>query len=138
MSFRRVSTVIHLEPPLSSPEPHQTCAEMKARQCEKLAELRAALLFSGFDTVSKQAAAIGLSRSSAWKVLKGDHKHSGLSASTIKRMLASPLLPVEARQVIEDYVREKLRGAYGHASKCQKKFHLQLGSGNAPSRLSAP
>src|SRR6187401_2642129 len=71
----------------------QTSAQLKTKQCQKLAELRLALVAGGFDTASKQAAALGLSRSSAWKVLKGDHKQAGLSASTINRMLTSPNLP---------------------------------------------
>ena len=61
---------------------------------QKLAELRAALVTDGYDTAAKQAAVLNLSRSTAWKILKGDHKHSGLTAAVINRMLASPDLPL--------------------------------------------
>src|SRR6188768_2824579 len=118
MRFRSASIVVRVESDIdTSAPPHQTCARQKARQCEKLAELRAALLAGGFDTAAKQAMALGLSRSSAWKILRGDHKHSGLSASTIKRMLTSPNLPPDARKIIDEYVWAKLQGAYGHPAK---------------------
>src|SRR4051812_34913893 len=107
MPFRSVISVGRL-PDRPSAELHQTCAQMKKRQCEKLAELKASLVASGFDSAGKQAAALGLSRSRAWKVLKGDHKQSGLNAGTINRMLASPYLPSKARKIIEEYVLEKL------------------------------
>ena len=127
MRLRSASIVVRVEPPNNDPAlPHQTCAQMRARQCDKLAELRVALVAIGFDTAAKQAVALGLSRSSAWKVLKGDHKHSGMSASTINRMLASPDLPPDARKIIDEYVWYKLQGAYGHPAKRLKNFRLKL------------
>src|SRR5437868_2594803 len=84
--------------------------DRKARQTSKIAEIRRALVSAGFDTLTKQAAVLGLSRSSAWAVLRSHHKASGLSAMTIKRMLASPELPSAARQIIEEYIQEKLLG----------------------------
>ena len=127
MPVRSTSIVVCVESGIgTSAPPHQTCARLKVRQCEKLAELRAALLAGGFDTTAKQAVALGLSRSSAWKILKGDHKHSGLSASTINRMLASPDLPPDARKIIDEYVWGKLQGAYGHQAKCLKDFRSKL------------
>src|SRR5215213_1105509 len=79
-------------------------SDRKTRQASKIAEIRPALVSAGFDTLSKQAAVLGLSRSSAWAVLQGDHTHkaSGLSADTIKRILASPDLPPAARQIVEE------------------------------------
>ena len=127
MPVRSTSIVVCVESGIgTSAPPHQTCARLKARQCEKLAELRAALLAGGFDTAAKQAMALGLSRSSAWKILRGDHKHSGLSASTIKRMLTSPNLPPDARKIIDEYVWAKLQGAYGHPAKRLQNFRLKL------------
>jgi hypothetical protein len=139
MPLRVALGVDRVDPLNSSIVPgRQTYAGMKARQCAKIIELKAALLEAGFDRVSKQAAVLGLSRSTAWKVLKSDHKQSGLSANTIKRMLASPHLPPNARQIIEDYVREKLLGAYGHAPKRLKDFRSQLGYAIQPTPLDRP
>jgi hypothetical protein len=134
MALLSVSTVTHIAfSNNAAPLPQESCARMKARQCEKLAALRAALVAAGFVTAASQAHALGLSRSSAWKVLKGDHKQSGLSASTINRMLASPALPSGARAIIEEYVREKLQGAYGHQPNRLKKFREKLStSSNIP------
>ena len=86
----------------------------KARQATRIKELGAALAADGFVTVDEQARALGLSRSSAWAVLKADHKASGLTVPTINRMLSSPELPPRARATILTYVEEKLAGLYGH------------------------
>jgi hypothetical protein len=99
----------------------------KARQCAKISAIRSALVSAGFVTVESQSKSLGLARSTTWKVLRGDQKNSGLSASTVKRMLASTELPAAARRTIEEYVYEKLLGAYGHPSARLKLFRKQLG-----------
>jgi predicted DNA-binding transcriptional regulator AlpA len=99
---------------------------MKARQCAKIAELREALLDAGLMSLDQQAAALGLSRSTAWALLKSSHKASGLSASTIRRMLNSPALPPNARHVIQDYVERKSIGTYGHREHRLRMFRAQL------------
>jgi DNA invertase Pin-like site-specific DNA recombinase len=68
-------------------------AEAKARQVTKIKELGPSLTASGLVTLDEQARALGLSRSTAWAVLKANHKASGLAAATISRMLSSPELP---------------------------------------------
>ena len=60
-------------------------------------------------------------------MLHGDHKATGLSAITIKRMLASPDLPPAARRIIEEYTQEKLLGAYGHSKAGLRHFRALLG-----------
>jgi hypothetical protein len=60
-------------------------------------------------------------------VLHGDHKATGLSAITIKRMLASPDLPPAVR-IIEEYTQEKLLGAYGHSKAGLRHFRVLLGN----------
>ena len=93
----------------------------KARQASKLAEIRAALVAAGFDTTAKQSAVLGLGRSSTWAVLNSD-KRAGPSANVIKRILSSPTLPSAARQKIEEYVEEKIRGLYGHSERRKQAF----------------
>ena len=102
-------------------------SEMKERQSARIAEIREALVAGGFDTLSKQAAVLRLSKSTAWAVLQAHHKSSGLSASVINRILRSPELPPTARRVIEEYVHEKLLGAYGHSASALMRFRGQLG-----------
>jgi hypothetical protein len=53
------------------------CLAAKARQVAKIKELGAALAADGFVTLDEQARALGLSRSTAWAVLKANHKASG-------------------------------------------------------------
>jgi hypothetical protein len=110
-------------------------SELKARQASKIAEIRQALIAAGFDTVSNQAVVLGLSRSTAWAVLRGAHKSSGLSTSVINRILRSQELPPAARKIIEEYVQEKLRGAYGHSQAQLQTFRAQLGYPTQPRGL---
>jgi predicted DNA-binding transcriptional regulator AlpA len=96
--------------------------EMKARQSCKIRELGDALITAGFLTLDEQARALGLSRSTAWAVLKANHKTSGLAAGTINQMLSSPELPPRARGTILTYVDEKLAGLYGHNKTQLRRF----------------
>jgi hypothetical protein len=106
----------------------RSCAsELKARQASKIAKIRQSLIAAGFDTLSKQAAVLGVSRSTAWAVLRGRHKSSGLSASIINRILGSQTLPPTARAIIDEYIQEKLLGAYGHSPSSLTRFRGQLG-----------
>ena len=71
----------------------KSAGHMKTTQCSKIRELRQALVKAGHLTLDQQAESLGLARSTAWAILRGNHKHSGLSAATIKRMLSSQQLP---------------------------------------------
>jgi len=97
----------------------------KARQAAKLAEIRAALIAGGFDTTAKQAAVLGLGRSTAWVVLNGD-KRAGPSANVIKRILSSENLPIAVRKKVEEYVNEKSSGLYGHSDRRAEDFRHKL------------
>jgi len=101
-------------------------SEMKMLQRCKIQELRTALTASGIVKVDEQAKVLGLSRSTAWTVLSGNYKNSGLSAAIINRMLASPRLPVLARQKIFEYVQEKIIGLYGHSKRRRRVFATSL------------
>jgi hypothetical protein len=99
---------------------------MKALQSAKLRELGYALAMAGILTLDKQAEALGLCRSTAWTILKGNHKASGLSATTINRMLNAPRLPPFARAKILEYVEEKAVGRFGHGKTHRHKFLVRL------------
>ena len=88
---------------------------MKARQCAKIREIGEALCAAGYVTLDKQAEALGLGRSTAWTVLRADHKASGLTAAVLQRMLAAPKLPDAVRAKLLEYLAEKSAGLYGHA-----------------------
>ena len=107
--------------------PASIMSAMKMRQSVKIAELRQALVAAGLSRLDQQAAVLGLQRSTAWHVLKANHKSSGLSAKIIKRMLNSPQLPPPARRILLDYVDEKCGGAYGHERAQVRLFCAQLG-----------
>ena len=111
---------------VSMTQSYSTCAEMKARQTDKIRELRMTLSSAGFATLDSQAKVLGLPRSTTWAILKGDHKHSGLSAAIINRMLSAPQLPLLVRAKIVEYVDEKLAGSYGHSKALRQKFAEKL------------
>ena len=104
-----------------------TSSDMKAMQCSKIRELRQALVKAGYLTLGQQAEILRLGRSTAWAVLRGNHKSSGLSAASIKRMLASQQLPPPVRKILLEYVEEKSAGAYGHNQAQLRKFRERLG-----------
>jgi hypothetical protein len=99
---------------------------MKARQSQRIKDIRRTLIEAGFVSLDQQADALGLSRSTTWAVLKGSHKGSGLRAALVARMFASPRLPPETRALLVNYVNEKLQGVYGHNDLQRERFGSQL------------
>ena len=106
-------------------------SEAKARQSSKIRELRLALRRAGLTGLDEQAHAIGLPPSTTWKILKGGHKASGLSAMVISRMLSEPRLPPVVRTKILEYVREKADGLYGHGKRELLRFSARIRYVNA-------
>ena len=111
--------------------PMAAVAEAKARQSSKIRELRIALRSAGLIGLDEQAKALGLPRSTTWKILKGEHKTSGLSAMVISRMLSAPRLPPVVRTKILEYVREKTDGLYGHGKRELLRFSARIRYTNA-------
>jgi hypothetical protein len=99
---------------------------MKDRQSRKIRQIREGLVAAGFLTLNEQAKVLGLSRSTTWTVLRGEHKSSGLSVTIINRMLAAPQLPASVRARIEEYVEEKAAGLYGHNRMQRTRFTARL------------
>ena len=99
--------------------------EPKEKQALKLAEIREALVAAGYDTTAKQAAVLGLGRSTAWALLNRD-KRAGPSAKVIKRILSSPQVPNRVRLKVEQYVKEKSHGLYGHSEQRTLWFGAQF------------
>ena len=118
----------HLSP-VSSVRSPRDLAGMKARQRIKIEEIRSALMRAGVLTLDEQTKVLGLCRSTAWSILKPNHKSSGLSARTINRMLVSPRLPIPVRQKIFEYVRERIAGFYGHSDRRRREFAASLSIG---------
>ena len=103
--------------------------EPKERQALKLAEIREALVAAGYDTTAKQAAVLGVCRSTAWVLLNRD-KRAGPSAKVIKRILLSPQVPKKVRLKVEQYVEDKIRGRYGHSKQRTQWFGDQFHTGH--------
>ena len=105
---------------------NSTVTELKSKQCAKIKEIRTALISLGYLSIDEQAALLGLGRSTAWAVMQGNHKASGLSATVLSRMLAAPRLPDVVRARILEYVHEKAMGLYGHSPKQRHQFVARL------------
>ena len=99
--------------------------ELKARQSAKIREIAQALVSEGFVTLTEQAEALGLRRSTAWTILKSKHKSSGLSARIITCMLAARQRPLVRAKILE-YIEEKASGRYGHRAPVRRKFIAAL------------
>ena len=99
--------------------------EPKEKQALKLAEIREALVAAGYNTTAKQAAVLGVGRSTAWWLLNHDRRY-GPSPKVIKRILSSPQIPERARRKVEQYVEEKVRGLYGHSEQRTQWFSEQF------------
>jgi len=96
--------------------------DLKVKQAVKIQEIGAALVASGIAGLDNQASALGLSRSTTWTILKGNHKASGLSATVVNRILAAPKLPALVRAKVLEYVADKAAGRYGHGDVLRRKF----------------
>ena len=101
---------------------HDRCHEGRARQWAKIREITESLRLAGFQSLDEQAEAIGLSRSTTWSILKGLHKNSGLSTTTIFRVLSHKRLPAPVRTKLLEYVEEKARGLYGDSPRRVEQF----------------
>jgi len=95
----------------------------------KLAEIREALVIAGYNTIAKQAAVLGVGRSTAWWLLTHD-KRAGPSAKVIKRILLSPQIPKKVRLKVEQYVEDKIHGRYGHSKQRTQSFGDQFHTGH--------
>ena len=99
---------------------------LKARQAAKVREIGEALVAAGHDNLDDQAAALGLSRSTTWTIIRGTHKSSGLSAAVLNRMLSAPNLHSLVRRKVLEYIAEKSAGRYGSPQNCLQRFNQRL------------
>ena len=102
-------------------------SHLKARQTAKMREIVEALVAVGYDGLDRQAAALDLSRSTMWTIIKATHKSSGLSGKTLKRMLSAPGLHPLVRRKILEYIEERNDGHYGSTGNSLRRFNQRLG-----------
>ena len=100
--------------------------QRKLQQSAKIREIGEALAASSVRTLDHKAEVLGLSRSTTWTLLQGNHKSSGLSVTVINRMLAAPGLPPQVRAKVLEYVEEKAAGRYGHSKNVRRRFVNRL------------
>ena len=96
----------------------------RIQQRLKIEAIGTTLAECGFVALDEQAYVLGLSRSTAWTVIRAMHKNSGLSAMTINRMLDTVRLPPRIRLKLLEYIAEKMSGAYG-----DRKHNLEAFAG---------
>ena len=98
----------------------------RGRQVAKIREISDSLTATGYIFLDAQASVLGLPRSTTWKIRQADHKHSGLSAAVINRILAQPQLPALVRTTIMEYAEAKSAGIYGHNDIQRRRFISRL------------
>ena len=98
----------------------------KAKQAQKIRQIREALVAEGYLRLEQQARVLGLTRSTTHSILQARHKASGLQATVINRILSSPELPSSVAKQIHEYVQEKCAGQYGHRPAQLERFRAQL------------
>jgi hypothetical protein len=114
--------------PASSRAKHEVVSRHqcgKLRQAAKIKELEKVLLTLGYKSAGQRAAVLGLKRSTVWAIFDAEHTRGGLSSNTVKQLLAAKTAPKELKQVVAEYVREKLSGAYGHNRPELKRFRIR-------------
>src|ERR1700738_5124220 len=99
---------------------------MKERQLSKIREVAEALVTSGFVLLDDQAKVLGVPRSTAWVILHGRYKKSGLTPKVVERMLSSQELPPLVRSKIIEYGEEKASGLYGQTTPQTHRFFSEL------------
>jgi hypothetical protein len=105
---------------------HASISVMKDLQRAKVIEIAGALAEAGLISLNQQAEALGLHRSTTWTIAKSQCKGTGLTASTVNRILASPKLPHSVRVKVIEYAKEKLTGRYGHKPARIREFEAKL------------
>jgi predicted DNA-binding transcriptional regulator AlpA len=100
----------------------------RVRQRKKIEEIAEALASAGYTSLDAQARVLGLSRSTAWTVLTGVHKSSGLSASTVNKILSTGKLPREVQRKLVEYLADKVSGIYGDRPHRLKAFKEKIDS----------
>lgn len=73
----------------------------------KIQDISEALFEAGYHSLDDQARALGVSRSTAWTIVRVKHKLDRLSAKTTNQMLSTPSLPATVRSLVEKYVLER-------------------------------
>src|SRR5262245_37736990 len=72
-----------------------------------LRQISDALIACGYTKLDEQAKALGVSRSTAWTIVKTKHKLDRLNKKTTTRILANPETPLSVRSVIQQYLTER-------------------------------
>ncbi|HEX3339170.1 MAG TPA: hypothetical protein VHT68_08355 [Pseudolabrys sp.] len=75
----------------------------------KIQDITEALISSGYTSLDRQAKALGLSRSTAWTIIRSTHKLGRLSTKTIERITTNPETPPLVLMVIQEYAAEIYR-----------------------------
>jgi len=82
-------------------------AEVSLRKFTTVQEIRKALGTSGNVSLDQQAKALGIHRSTAWTIIKSQHKLGRLNHKTIKRILENSETPPAVRAIVQQYLAEK-------------------------------
>jgi hypothetical protein len=92
-----------------------------------MGEVEAALRRAGLIALDEQAKALGISRTTTWKLFRSDYNNCDPSPVIINRILCAPRLPLAARIKILEYIQERVSGMYGHTKSQSRRFSIRIG-----------
>jgi hypothetical protein len=82
--------------------------ETSKQRRQALGRIADALREAGYTSLDAQAKALGLPRSTAYTIIKCQHKMGRLSKSVLAKMLSHSDLPKRVRAVLQEYASETL------------------------------
>jgi hypothetical protein len=86
-----------------------------------LGQITEALREAGYTSLDAQAKALGLPRSTAYTIIKCQHKVGRLSKGVLEKMLAHPELPKSVRVVLDEYRVPKLESRNARRPNKQRR-----------------
>jgi hypothetical protein len=79
---------------------------MSNERRQALSRIAVLLREEGYTSLDAQAKALGLARSTAYTIIKCQHKQGRLSRRVLAKMLSHPGLPQRVRAVLQEYSSE--------------------------------
>jgi hypothetical protein len=100
----------------------QVLHELNARK-NKIQDITAALISSGYVSLDEQAKRLGLPRATVWTIRTNKHKIGRLSAKTIQRVIANPDAPPLVLSAMRAYIQSC--GSRGKARELKANKHCK-------------
>jgi hypothetical protein len=89
--------------------PPRMTVDRTSKRRQALARIAEVLREAGYTSLDAQAEALGLPRSTAYTIIKCQHKQGRLNKRVLSKMLCHPELPPRVRAVLQEYASQNLK-----------------------------